>query len=132
MPRKPEDNPNKKPKPRTRKSGSPPKTASTKGSPSPASKSKSTGQDRIKRVSATGGQTIRPPSGSPVATSLSDEATPLPSGATTGPRGLAPGELYERIANRAYELYEQRGRTHGHDLEDWLRAEREILGEDVG
>jgi hypothetical protein len=33
------------------------------------------------------------------------------------------------IAQRAYELYEQRGHTHGHDLEDWLEAERQILNE---
>jgi DUF2934 family protein len=34
--------------------------------------------------------------------------------------------LYERIAQRAYELYEQRGRQTGYELEDWLQAEREI------
>ena len=34
--------------------------------------------------------------------------------------------LYERIAQRAYELYEQRGRQAGSELEDWLQAEREI------
>jgi len=30
------------------------------------------------------------------------------------------------IRRRACELYEQRGREDGHDLEDWLRAEEEI------
>lgn len=35
--------------------------------------------------------------------------------------------LGSRIANRAYELYVQRGHEHGHDLEDWLEAERQIL-----
>ncbi len=30
------------------------------------------------------------------------------------------------IRRRAYELYEQRGREGGHDLEDWLRAEKEV------
>jgi hypothetical protein len=35
-------------------------------------------------------------------------------------------ELQERIRLRAYELYEQRGREDGHDLEDWLRAESEV------
>lgn len=33
-----------------------------------------------------------------------------------------------RIAERAYELYEQRGREDGHALDDWLQAERELLG----
>ncbi len=32
------------------------------------------------------------------------------------------------IAQRAYELYEQRGRQDGWDLEDWLKAERELGG----
>ena len=30
------------------------------------------------------------------------------------------------VARRAYELYESRGGESGHDLEDWLQAEREI------
>ena len=34
--------------------------------------------------------------------------------------------LFERIAQRAYELFEQRGRQAGSELEDWLQAEREI------
>lgn len=31
----------------------------------------------------------------------------------------------DEIAKIAYELYEQRGREHGHHEEDWYRAERE-------
>jgi hypothetical protein len=31
-----------------------------------------------------------------------------------------------QIQLRAYELYEQRGREHGHDVEDWLQAETEV------
>jgi hypothetical protein len=30
------------------------------------------------------------------------------------------------IAARAYEIYQWRGATDGHDLEDWLEAEREL------
>ena len=29
----------------------------------------------------------------------------------------------EEIARYAYERYQQRGREHGHDLDDWLQAE---------
>jgi HSP20 family protein len=36
-------------------------------------------------------------------------------------------EVTERIALRAYELFESSGFTHGHDREDWTRAESEIL-----
>lgn len=32
----------------------------------------------------------------------------------------------ERIRVRAYELFEERGKEEGHDLEDWFRAEEEI------
>jgi hypothetical protein len=30
------------------------------------------------------------------------------------------------IRKRAYELFEARGRQPGHELDDWLQAEREI------
>jgi hypothetical protein len=32
-----------------------------------------------------------------------------------------------KIRERAYQLYVERGSTPGHENEDWLRAEREIL-----
>ncbi len=35
------------------------------------------------------------------------------------------------IRNRAYELYELRGMEPGHDLDDWLQAEQEILSADA-
>lgn len=35
---------------------------------------------------------------------------------------------HAHIAQRAYELYEQRGRQDGGDLEDWVKAERELGG----
>ena len=34
----------------------------------------------------------------------------------------------EDVRRRAFELFELRGRHPGRELEDWLRAEREILG----
>jgi len=34
--------------------------------------------------------------------------------------------LEEQIAQRAHELWLQRGRKHGSDLTDWLQAEREV------
>lgn len=37
--------------------------------------------------------------------------------------------LQEKIAERAYELYQKRGQYHGSDLDDWLEAERSILSE---
>jgi len=37
-------------------------------------------------------------------------------------------ELEDRVRNRAYQLYEKRGRAHGHALDDWLQAKAEVLG----
>ncbi len=36
-------------------------------------------------------------------------------------------DLRRLIERRAYQLFSTRGFTHGHDLEDWLQAESEIL-----
>jgi len=36
-------------------------------------------------------------------------------------------DLEAEIRRRAYQLYEQRGCTPGHENEDWLRAECEVL-----
>ena len=38
-----------------------------------------------------------------------------------------PIDLEEQVRRRAYELYEQRGKEEGHDLEDWLQAESELM-----
>jgi hypothetical protein len=38
-------------------------------------------------------------------------------------------ELQEQIRPRAHELYEQRGRDEGHELDDWLQAESEVTGQ---
>ena len=35
-------------------------------------------------------------------------------------------EQLEKIRQRAYELYEARGREDGHEVEDWLQAEAEV------
>jgi hypothetical protein len=32
----------------------------------------------------------------------------------------------DEIARLAYHFYETRGRPHGHDVDDWLFAEREL------
>ena len=35
--------------------------------------------------------------------------------------------VHERIARRAYENFVDRGAVHGHDVGDWLEAERELI-----
>jgi hypothetical protein len=58
-----------------------------------------------------------------------DEIEKKPS--TLVPKSNEPTVLIpieQQIRQRAYELCEQRGRTDGHDLDDWLQAECEIKG----
>jgi hypothetical protein len=44
-----------------------------------------------------------------------------------GKSGMTQKDLTpEQIAARAYQLYLERGRTNGHDFDDWLQAEYEL------
>ncbi len=45
-------------------------------------------------------------------------------GAYTGGR---PAPTHDEIAQLAYCLYESRGRQDGHDIEDWLAAEQQLV-----
>jgi hypothetical protein len=42
-------------------------------------------------------------------------------------RKLMMDMLERKIRLRARQLYEERGRVEGRDLEDWIRAESEVL-----
>ena len=54
--------------------------------------------------------------------------TPSPR-ATAAPVEMVPAtNIEEAIRLRAYKIYEQRGREHGHDLDDWMTAKAEIVG----
>ncbi len=60
-----------------------------------------------------------------MSTKLATHSTSLPN----QPQRLMdrqPENAHERIKLRAYELYEERGRIHGHHEDDWADAEREI------
>jgi Protein of unknown function (DUF2934) len=51
--------------------------------------------------------------------------TSSPHSATSDPESSVLTE--ELVRQRAYQLYEERGREDGHDVDDWLRAEAEML-----
>jgi hypothetical protein len=53
------------------------------------------------------------------------DTAPVSSGAASGP---APSR--ERIAVRAYELWEAQGRPQGADREHWFEAERQLRAGD--
>jgi hypothetical protein len=43
-----------------------------------------------------------------------------------------PQQLEHQIRLRAQQLYEEGGREDGHELDDWLRAEAEIMQKKTG
>lgn len=58
-----------------------------------------------------------------VVASKSSTAKAAPIAAST-PRIQAAQRL---ISERAFQIFEKRGSQHGHDLQDWFRAERQVL-----
>ena len=52
-----------------------------------------------------------------------DDTKKPPATVTGDPQGLK-----SQIRQRAFELYQERGRDEGHELDDWLLAEAEISG----
>jgi len=61
-----------------------------------------------------------------ITTQLSTKNVETPS---LPPLTVSDEDLYERVARKAYELYQQRGEEPGHNLEDWLTAERLVKEE---
>jgi len=55
------------------------------------------------------------------------EASSVPAVRKTSSVSSSSVDLAAQIRQRAYELYLERGSTPGHENEDWLRAEREVL-----
>ena len=54
---------------------------------------------------------------------------PSPAAGTSGVAIELPEGMWERIACKAYELWEQRGRQEGNELRDWLDAEEIVMEE---
>ena len=50
-----------------------------------------------------------------------------PARKNVSPNSPTPIDLEVKIRERAYQLYEERGRLGGQENEDWLQAEREVL-----
>ena len=55
-----------------------------------------------------------------------NQQTPISRWETDTTFSMDPQQLIRR---RAFEIYEQRGREDGHDLDDWLQAEAEIFSQ---
>jgi hypothetical protein len=58
---------------------------------------------------------------------MDKDATKKPSATVTDdPQGLK-----SQIRQRAFELYQERDREDGHELDDWLLAEQEITSQNI-
>jgi len=110
---------------------------------SPAKKLKSTPTTSLKKSpakkpnkTADAGK-MAPKSEAPPSRKVSSGKTTKPKkDPVTAPTGAESQHRYyedlgSRLAERAYELYVRRGYEHGHDLEDWLEAERQILPKEM-
>lgn len=49
-----------------------------------------------------------------------------PSRNSNDRRQIIVGPTHEEIAVRAYQIFEERGRAPGRDVEDWAQAEQEL------
>ena len=65
---------------------------------------------------------------------MKEQSTPRPREATTPVRLVAADVLLSRkneiqnvIARRAYELFKGHGSVNGHDIDDWIEAEVEVV-----
>ncbi len=83
-------------------------------------KSARTGQNRGRRAARPAEEAVTPDTAS-TADDYSRVAAAIESTRQGGP-------TREQISRRAYEIYLARGGTHGYDIEDWLKAERELRG----
>ena len=68
--------------------------------------------------------TKRPPSGKP--------KVPEQGGQSRSAEAQEESAAFNaRVARKAFEFFQRRGADHGHDLEDWLEAER-LVKEEMG
>lgn len=54
--------------------------------------------------------------------------TNIASKKTSAKAFVGKGVSHEEIARLAHKFWSERGYQHGHDAEDWLRAEQTLLG----
>mgnify|MGYP000877129589 FL=1 len=67
-----------------------------------------------------GARVVPPPTGARSA----GKGVPSPASSESAQKFMVwPEDRRERIAVKAYELWQERGGRHGHDLEDWFEAE---------
>ena len=78
---------------------------------------------RSGRADAAGSDPSRP------ASDMARDADGAPANGAPQVSILSTVEFNARVARKAFELFERRGRHEGHDVEDWLEAERLVREE---
>jgi hypothetical protein len=69
-------------------------------------------------------QSARQQKASSASTSITNGNGTTAKAALNGTHAVAP--TVEQIRQRAYQIYLERGATHGQDLDDWYVAERQL------
>jgi len=57
------------------------------------------------------------------------KTTPTRKTKKSAAKKLSTNEIQARTAQKAYEIFEQRGFSHGNDFNDWVEAEKKVLSE---
>ncbi len=104
----------------------------------PAKKGKAGGANATKRKTAAGASAGKKASGKKASGKKASGKKASAARAVTKP-GVRRGVAIERrlepttqeIAERAYAIFQRAGSVHGHDVEHWLVAERELRAERV-
>ena len=55
------------------------------------------------------------------------ETAAVPYASAVRSASLPQACAHSQIQDRAFAIFEKRGSKHGHDLQDWLRAERQVM-----
>jgi Protein of unknown function (DUF2934) len=73
-------------------------------------------------------KTTKPRKPQTIAAKLAQSKATVPNKSAARSKVTQMKASHEEIARLAHRFWTERGGQHGHDTEDWLRAEREILG----
>jgi len=65
-----------------------------------------------------------------LSTPVQNQSSPAP--ARTGQRVAPRPASHAEIASRAYDKYQARGRLDGFDVDDWIAASHELIGDTFG
>jgi hypothetical protein len=87
--------------------------------------SKTPKQPKLKKVAVVAPQASAVNSALPKVRDVETAAVPYASAVRSA--AVPQAWAHSQIQDRAFAIFEKRGSGHGHDLQDWLRAERQVM-----